>query len=110
MQTKITRRVPPEGLMMVSGTLYRVMECELMCPHANPLCGYIYKVCLEQATKDESLMHMIDNFDWWYEMTDDHSAWLRGCAAEASLRIKMVTASPAVKAHYKKVCPYVNNQ
>lgn len=34
---------------------------------------------LEQFTKDAKA------FDWFYEMSDSHSVWQRGCAAESAL-------------------------
>jgi len=52
----------------------------------------------------------LKHFDWWYEMSDDHSVWKRGCDASWHLKnlYKEALAHDQVRAKtlWDQYCPY----
>ncbi len=105
---EINSRKEPSGVMMIDGTLHKVVDFELIKPAQEDvfLSMHTFRVNTVEPTADEKLIYEIDNFDWYYAMSDDQRVWRRGESAKRSLDIKMRTASEEVCRHYKEVCPY----
>jgi 6-phosphogluconate dehydrogenase len=58
-----------------------------------------------------------NQFDWYYQMSDDHSVWQRGCAAESEILDLIKDGGPAFadmwnafKAHYYSGAPWNTKQ
>ncbi len=103
---EVKSRKEPSGVMMIDGTLHKVVDFELLQRSEDTMFGHTFRVNTVEPTADEKLIHEIDNFDWYYMMSDDQRVWRRGERAKLALDIKLRTASEEVCRHYDKVCPH----